>query len=190
MSYLTDFITEACILEPYAKSLVLGKLPGSRYEYQYSLSPLLYDSYGMKEIYYHFESLVHTEIGHWNFQLAGRESSSIPLLSALPLLARNDDHFINSFMIRKQRKSYGFHNYIEGMPNDLPVIIVDDLVNSTDSFRFCRDVIENTTTMKTLPFIFSVLNKEGRDVVHDKYLGPSHKILSVLNKDDINAALA
>jgi orotate phosphoribosyltransferase len=188
--WITEFIAESCILQPYAKSFVLGKLPGSRYEYQYNLSPLLYNTEGMQEIYYRFNDLVRTEINHWDFQLAGREPSSIPLLSALPMLARKDDHFINSFMIRKQRKSYGFHNYIEGMPNDLPVLIVDDLVNSTDSFRFCRDVIENTTTMKTLPFIFSVLNKEGRDVVHDKYLGPSHKIISVLNKDDINAALA
>lgn len=187
--WLADIVVERCILEPYARKLMLGKLPGSRYEYQYNLSPLLYDSLCMQDVYYHFESFVTTEIGHWGFQLVGRESSSIPLLTALPILARRDEHFINSFMIRKQRKSYGLHNYIEGMPNDKPVLIVDDLVNSTDSFRFCRDVIERTTTMKTLPFIFSVLNKKGKDEVHDKYLGPSHKIISILNGDDINDAL-
>jgi len=188
---IARYIKRECIEYSPEESYFYGKLPGARYKSQFYLSRLLYNQELMKEVAEHFHQIVEKEIGHWNFQLAGREWSAIPLLMFLPQYL---EHFkfisINSFMIKRDRKTYGIHNYIEGQPNNLPVLMVDDLCNSTNSFIHCKKVIQaKETGLELLPFIFAVLNKQAYEVEdtmkYDKYLGKEYKALSVLIRDDI-----
>lgn len=187
---LARFIKRECIYYP-EKDYFLGKLPGARYKQQYYLANLLYNHDWLQSIVGEFANIVETEIGSWEFQLAGREWSAIPLLTAIPLVLRNRGIYLNSFMIKRKRKTYGRHNIIEGIPNKLPVLIVDDLCNSTDSFRHCRDVcVSEEHKLQVLPYIFAVVNKyfqerDGEAIGFDRYLGEDYKALSILTGDDI-----
>jgi orotate phosphoribosyltransferase len=61
------------------------------------------------------------------FQIAGADAGSLPIMSAILMCAPSIP--LNAFSIRKQRKTYGICNMIEGRPTSQPVVIVDDLTS-------------------------------------------------------------
>ena len=74
-------------------------------------------------------------------QIAGMETAAIPLLAALLLAApASRDH--DGLMIRKERKTTGRGNLVEGRPSGLPVLLVDDVLNSGSSAEKARVAIE------------------------------------------------
>ncbi|WP_369929836.1 PQQ-binding-like beta-propeller repeat protein [Xanthomonas sp. NCPPB 2632] len=75
------------------------------------------------------------------FQLGGLETAAIPLLTALMLTAPAERGPVNGFIIRKDRKTTGMGNAIEGDVLDLPIILVDDSLNSGSSAEKARTVI-------------------------------------------------
>jgi len=187
---IANFISTHCIERSESPTLMYGKLPGTRYATQFYLAPLLYNREMLERIGVEFIRLVEEKIGHFDFQLAGREWSAIPLLTALPIICKayaNKD--INSFMVKRERKNYGKHNFIEGtILKDKPVMIVDDLCNSTDSFRHCLSVIFYEHKHPIVPFNFAVLNKYSRTKIgptmdFDRYSG--QRCLSICERDDI-----
>lgn len=190
--YLATYIAKNCL--KYADPYFFGKLPGTRYKMQYYMANALYNTEFLKKVSEEFYTLINDNIGHFNFQITGREWSSIPLLTSIPILLEKEYNIrINSFLIRKQRKTYGAHNFIEGTPNELPTLIVDDLCNSTDSFIFCYNVLKYEN-IQCLPFIFAVLNKYKKNVSEnydkeDKYLKNNIKPLTILTGDDIDNVL-
>lgn len=167
---------------------MFGKLPGTRYSSQFYLARGLYDQEFLTMVGHEFFNLISDNIGNWNFQLTGRDFSAIPLLVGLPLILKHHyDINIHSFMIKRERKNYGIHNFIEGVPNDLPVLIVDDLCNSTDSFVHCFKVCK-AENLSLLPYIFAVVNKYPRNSVgyeYDRYLGKDYKPLFCVDRTDI-----
>jgi len=189
--YITKYIEQHCIL--YPETHFFGKLSGTRYKAQYYLARALYNPEIMEKIVDIFYEIINENIGSFDFQITGRAWSSIPLLTAIPLLLRHKYNInINSFMIKRERKTYGMHNYIEGIPNELPVMIVDDICNSTDSFRFCHQVLLSENLI-TFPYFFAVLNEYKKDIVpkaleEDRYLRNGYKPLTILNGDDINVS--
>ena len=76
------------------------------------------------------------------FQLAGMETAAIPLLMGLLLGAPLGRGPVNGFIIRKERKTTGLGNAIEGTITDEPVILVDDVINSGWSAEKARTVVE------------------------------------------------
>lgn len=190
---IARFIKRECIYYPSDDEYFFGKLPGARYSRQYYLSNLLYNQECLNWVVEEFKHIVETEIGHWQFQITGREWSAIPLLIGIPAYLKPFGIHLNSFMIRSSRKTYGRHNIFEGVPNKLPVLIVDDLCNSTDSFTFCNRMCRSQElNLDVLPFIFAVLNKyryehfkEETPELFDRYLGRDFKALSIVNGDDV-----
>lgn len=187
---IAEYISISCVERSESPTLMYGKLPGTRYSTQFYLAPLLYNRTVLERIGVEFVRLVEEQIGHFDFQLAGREWSAIPLLAALPIIVKayaNKD--INAFMVKRERKSYGCHNFIEGqIDRDKPVLIVDDLCNSTDSFVHCKTVASVEQKLTVLPYAFAVLNKYSRRKVgpamdFDRYSGL--KCLSICERDDI-----
>ncbi|WP_244667475.1 PQQ-binding-like beta-propeller repeat protein [Xanthomonas sp. D-109] len=75
------------------------------------------------------------------FQLGGLETAAIPLLTALLLTAPKERGPVNGFIIRKDRKTTGMGNAIEGDVLDLPIVLVDDSLNSGNSAEKARAVI-------------------------------------------------
>lgn len=183
-------IANECVY--YPSSPMFGKLAGARYKSQFYLANVLYDQNFIELVAQEFFKIATENIGHFEFQLTGRQWSSIPLLTTLPAYLKiNHNISIHSFMIRSSRKTYGRNNYIEGVPNNKPVLIVDDLLNSQDGFVLCRNVLKYEK-ISTLPYIFAVLNKYrqsyGEDALkYDRYMGKEYKCLYVVSGDDIDA---
>lgn len=92
--------------------------------------------------------------GSWGpFQVAGLETAAIPLLTAIVLLAPKDRGEVNGFIIRKERKTSGTGNIIEGAVTDLPVILVDDSLNSGNSADKARSVVSMAGQTLTEMFV-------------------------------------
>lgn len=185
--YISKIISEQCI--EYADDYFFGKLPGDRYSSQFYLSRALYNMDFLNCVADEFYKIIEKEIGNFEFQIAGQEFSSIPLLISIPiLLEKKYDIKLNSFMIKNERKTYGIHNYIEGNVVNLPVLIIGELCNSTNTFLHCYKVLKYYD-FDMLPYIFAVLNKYGSKVPNwnyeDKYLKRNFKPLTILNRDDL-----
>lgn len=183
---IIHYINEHCIIRPIIP--MYGKLPGSIYYSQYILSSILYDTDLFYCIGEEFNRLLIKNVYPVNkkFQLAGSGMDSIALAIGLQrhMSVYHGKQF-NVFSIREKRKDYGLFNYIEGKPNDNPVLLVDSLCNSTGSFLHSHNVLSKTAGITTLPFIFAVFNKEFKyDLNNDKYL-PSHKALYIVDKTDL-----
>lgn len=76
------------------------------------------------------------------FQVGGMETAAIPLLSAILMKSQSRGTPVNGFMIRKERKTYGTGNSIEGTLTGDPILLVDDVMNSGRSLEKARVVLE------------------------------------------------
>jgi orotate phosphoribosyltransferase len=169
VKYIREIIVNKCIITP-SHGIMFGKLPGARYQHQYYLANGLYDQEFLHAVAREFYRIVSDRIGHFNFQITGREWSACPLITGLPIILKHLYGIeLNSFLIKRKRKTYGTNNIIEGIPNQLPVLIVDDLCNSTNSFYHCSRVLKHSK-IPQLEYIFAVVNKQSEEVVTDKYL--------------------
>ena len=126
-----------------------------------------------------------------DFQLSGLETAATPLLVGIPLIARVFEDDINAFVVRKERKEYGLLNILEGMPNDKPVVMLDDLCNSSISLRRCYDELVGLN-MTVANKAFTIVNKSNNDVHSyqrqhtDMYLPSDIEVVSLFTLDDFN----
>lgn len=77
-----------------------------------------------------------------NFQIGGIESAAIPLVTGLLRKAHEEGKQVNGFYIRKSRKKSGLFKPIEGELNDDPIVLVDDLMNYSNSVTKQLKVLE------------------------------------------------
>lgn len=75
-------------------------------------------------------------------QIGGMEVAAIPLLTAILQAGHEKGHELNGFMVRKERKTYGSQQLIEGELTDRVIILVDDSMNSGESLEKARVVLE------------------------------------------------
>lgn len=166
---LHNYIDNNCIFrcdpeQSYAPGAPKGVMHGgvARYNtYQFYLRRMTHNPVMM-----HYTSLLlldhiavrHKETGQTPyFQLCGLETGSLPIMAALQHTALAFGLSINAFSIRKERKKYGLFNFIEGIPTEAPVIIVDDLINSGSSVNRCIDVCEYEFGLKVDPQVYSIV---------------------------------
>jgi orotate phosphoribosyltransferase len=76
-----------------------------------------------------------------DIQLAGLETSSIPIIAATQLAFLQAGVEVNAFTVRKERKAYGICNLIEGIPNEHPVVFIDDTINYGTTMSHLFDVV-------------------------------------------------
>lgn len=91
------------------------------------------------------------------FQLAGLETASIPLMSAIQHTALKFGISINAFSVRKERKGSGLFHFVDGKPTDAPVVIVDDMINSGNSVRKTTEVCLFELGLSVKPYAFSIM---------------------------------
>jgi outer membrane protein assembly factor BamB/adenine/guanine phosphoribosyltransferase-like PRPP-binding protein len=69
------------------------------------------------------------------FQVCGMESAAISLVAAIAMKGLERGTPVNGLYIRKSRKRSGLMKQIEGVLTKDPVILVDDLINSGNTFN-------------------------------------------------------
>jgi outer membrane protein assembly factor BamB len=93
---------------------------------------------------------------HKPFQIGAMETAGIPLLTALLLYAPKERDQVNGFIVRKERKLTGLGRMVEGKVLDLPIIFVDDILNSGSSAEKARVVLE--AMGRKLNYLFAVID--------------------------------
>src|SRR5262249_38714263 len=95
------------------------------------------------------------------FQLAGMESASLPLLTALALVGRRLGKKVSIAFIRKERKTSGLGRNIEGELASNSVILVDDVINRGRSAEKGRAVLARAGA--SVASMFVVIDYRARD---------------------------
>lgn len=188
---LREYINSKCI-ERRSTDIIPGKLPNTYYRWMFYLRRGLFNVDFNNELgkmfIYKFERIDPT----FNFQLTGLETAATPMLASIPLVCRQYGIDINAFVVRKAKKEYGLRNWIEGLPNEKPVVLLDDLCNSSRSLENCRKILINEIpNIKFTNHTFTVVNKSNKHVHvnrldKDMYLPTEFMSVSLFLLDDFN----
>ncbi len=127
---IIELINKECIVRAPTGSKELPALGGTGYyTWQFYLRAALLNPLCLQLICDDFWDKNLAFFNETRFQLAGVESASLPLLTALVIDGAKRGVNINAFSIRKNRKEYGKRNLTEGKPTDEPVLFIDDLTS-------------------------------------------------------------
>jgi orotate phosphoribosyltransferase len=192
-----NYIDKQCIHRvPLGQPKLPGKVPGSKYTWMFYLRRGLFDHKFSSAISQMFIYKMEKEVGHFDFQLSGLETASTPMLTSIPTIGRIFGIDLNAFSIRKEQKEYGLMNWIEGVPNTKPVMLIDDLCNSSASMKKAYDIVNrshvNKEPLKVFEKAFTIVNKSNQQVHSeqrqnsDLYLPKEIKVISLFNLDDFN----
>ena len=105
------------------------------------------------------------------FQVGGMEAAAIPLLTAILMKSLSRGTPVNGFILRKERKTYGTGNSIEGVLTDAPIVLVDDVLNSGASMEKARVVLEQENKTIAAAYVLSRLRKPPRQALADEARG-------------------
>jgi orotate phosphoribosyltransferase len=113
-------------------------------------------------------------------QFSGLETSSIPLMIALGNIRK-----VNAFSIRKERKTNGLFNLVNGDPiPGIPVVVVDDLVSSGGGCHRCIDAIKYELALPVAPIILSIVrNDQTHYVTHE---GSVYQVEALFTKKEFS----
>jgi orotate phosphoribosyltransferase len=159
---LRKHINDNCIVRVPEGSQELPNMEGSGfYSWQFYLRPVTMNGdwlrFISRDFWYRFYELFHKN----KFQIVGIESASLPIIGAI---LSGGPSGVNSFAVRKERKKYGLGNIIEGRPNGLPVLFVDDLT-SPQHYAFWKTVRAlSEAKLRLYPHSFVVVRKQYRQV--------------------------
>lgn len=147
----------------------------------------------LRRVFLHRDTLEQIAEEFWSrhahldsFQIAGLETAAIPLLTALMVSAPRTRGMVNGFIVRKERKTTGLCNAIEGLVTEEPIVLVDDLINSGASAEKARAVIE--LAGRRVWKLFTVIDYRSRRGVHwreDKGV----EVTSLFTLDDFDLKL-
>lgn len=189
--FVRNFINEFCIyrVKPGDPKLP-GKLPNTWYAWQFYMRRGLFNAEVLGAVSELFLQKVFNELQTFDFQIAGLETASTPLLAGIPLVAAKHGIDINAFSIRKNRKEYGLMNWIEGRVNNKPIMLIDDLCSSSGSLRDSHQILLKVNLTNILNRAFVVVNKKNvenrNEPVVDKYLTEEIKVFYLYSLDDFN----
>lgn len=86
-------------------------------------------------------------------QVGGLETAGIPIVTALSLILGGQGYEVNGFYIRKSRKKSGLLQVIEGNFTSMPVILVDDILNTGGSLLRAVEILEHFGAKVTDVFV-------------------------------------
>lgn len=121
------------------------------------------------------------------FQFAGLETSSTPVMIALQSNCLQFGIQINSLNIRRERKNYGLHNIIDGIPEkDCPVMFVDDIFSSGRSVIQAYTQCSYELGLTPAKNMFTIVNKNPDGSKTLRVEGQDINIESLFMSDDFN----
>ena len=186
--WVRQYINTYCIVR---NTVMPGKVPGSVYTWMFYLRRGLFNAKFLSAVSQMFLYKMEQEFDSFEFQIAGLETAATPMVTGIPLVLSAFGIDLNGFVVRKERKTYGLKNWIEGLPNDKPIMLVDDLCNSGASMAKCGKILEELG-FKFIPYAFTLVNKSNVGVHSeerlrtDLYLPKNFKMISLYTLDDFN----
>ena len=121
------------------------------------------------------------------FQIGAIETAGIPLLSAILLKSAGRGTPVNGFTVRKERKTYGSGQAIDGVLTDEPILFVDDILNSGSSLEKARAILGQSG--RNMDRVFVLIDYES-PAGEDWRKQHSVDILSVFHLSDFGLSLA
>ena len=119
--------------------IVLRSAKGGRLEWLLDLRPLFLQA----EVLGQLSGLFWKIYGDWQkIQIGAIETAAIPLLAALLIQCPGNRDKVHGFIVRKERKTTGLGNVVEGVISDDPIVLVDDILNSGTSAEKARLSLE------------------------------------------------
>lgn len=187
--WMRNYINHTCVYRARNKSeLIPGKIKDTQYIWQFYLRRALANDQFCKYVGITFWEMCGADFKKRQFQIAGLEWASTPLLCAIGTQAKKFGINCNTLSIRANRKPYGFKNRFEGIIDyNLPVLVIDDLCNSKNTLirarQYCLD-----EGLEIYDYGFAIINKDvdGSHVDHDKYIGDDFKFKTVFNLQDLD----
>jgi hypothetical protein len=182
------FAEKAVYRVPAGQPWLLGKAPGTRYAWQMYSRKAMFNPEFAENVATLALDMLATEIGNFDFQLGGLETAAVPVMCAIQAHARVRGVDINVVSVRKNRKDYGLFNWIEGDLNSKPVLLVDDICNSTESLRTAMRVLGDEYKALFLNRTFTLVNKCNRgapNISYDKNMPDTFEALYLFDLDDI-----
>ena len=190
-TWMCEYIDRHCIIRT-GKEIdykMPGKKPDTWYTWQFYLRRGLFDPVFLSVLSQMFIYKIEREIGHFNFQLSGLETGSTPMLAAIPLVAKGYGINLNSFVVRKEQKTYGIKNWIEGRPDkNKPIMLIDDICNSSMTMEKAKFICEQQE-MEVMKVVFAIVNKWSKYNDKDSFENhtrqiPDTKVIHFFNCDD------
>jgi len=126
---LRKYINEYCIARVPAGSQELPHKDGGFYRWQFYLRAAMLKPDYLGFVGRCFWSLYKSRYDKKPFQIAGVEAGATPIIVAIVSMAPAFGVKLNAFTIRKTAKEYGLRNMLEGLPNDAPVVLIDDITS-------------------------------------------------------------
>lgn len=148
LAYLDAFIRRRSIVTSDRQRIVSPK--GQEQTWLIDLRPVLLNGRALSYIAQLFWERFASRMP---FQIGGLESACIPLLSAIVLEAQQREISLNAFIVRKERKTSGLALDVEGDVTDDPIVIVDDLTNSSESLEKVRVALADRGKCFTCAFV-------------------------------------
>jgi len=111
---------------------------GKRMTWILDLRPILLDAACLELIAGRFWDIY----GGRPIQIAGLEMAGVPLATAIALEGRKRGFDVAALIVRVKRKKHMGAEIIEGEPNNNPVVLVDDSVNSGRNAELARQKLE------------------------------------------------
>ena len=172
-------IKEDAIFIPEGR--MFGKIPETRYSSIFQLYRVREMGYFLQNAVYGFDALMNEhKINLSEIQITGRIWSALPIMGAITYAHPE----LKSFIIRRELKNYGPQNIFEGTPDPhKPVLIIDDLANSTNSLYHCKRILLGHD-IPVLDKCFAILNKKNEadlGFLWDKY--SDQEIISIISRD-------
>ena len=123
----------------FPKGKMISKAGANLMTHQYMMRRLTHnpDMLTKAAVYIFDEIIIKLKNGeeYPQFQFCGLETGSLPLIAALQVQGKALGISINAFTVRKERKGYGLFHFIEGIPDNSPFVLIDDLINSGSSIK-------------------------------------------------------
>lgn len=121
------------------------------------------------------------------FQMCCVEMTGIPLMTGVQGYALRDGYPVNGFIVRKEHKATGRRRLIEGTVNDLPIVFLDDIVNSGDSIQ--RALVALSVHDKRITHVVALVDF-GTRAIGEQLLREGIHLKSLLQLEELGVSRA
>ena len=155
---IQDFIDRHCIIREDGSGSLCSR-SGHTYSWIFDFRPLLPNGRMLGLVANIFWDVMG---GLWPFQVAGLEMTAIPLVAGIVLEGERRGFSAQGLIVRRKRKKYGRQRIVEGELNpQVPVVLVDDCVNSAQSINTTLLAISNEGLTACAAFAIARFNSRA-----------------------------